>query len=608
MKNTGYLHFEDYIPADFLSEPQSLIVEVGNGFGKTHSAIEYSVMIQKFGYFDRIYILEYSQKGCENVVNKIKDLGGFCFWHIGVEKFCPYFGKMKEFLEMGIPAGYFCYLCPLFRGKSRRIFLYLREKIENENVQVIKPEIVKETLLAKERFCTHLILRSFLLDPSFKLDKEIGLKWTPIFVVPGQLFLNHGCIGRWYKFSKRQKKERKTLFIIDESDSLFYHSLVTEIPILEPLDVDKEILEEFSPKRRDLSLIIDYYLQLIEKLKEIYVRRGLVSKEDINRIERIREEVQTYLRSFERRKKEIIKYVIENKVKTNVFRIVKVLDEITHIENIGYALQTLEKEDKEEKFILQDFDYGIRLMLDNEYPWRFVWKINLSATFPTFKSVESRFLSLRSKQVLSKIKRSTKIYENVYCSSITIFDKDSGILNRNKEIRYNIPRILKGIKEVVSAYEEKFEKRPRGIILWFGNSKQMKTFIETLKRSRIPIKKEGSIFLLYYKKIPILINYCGSKISRGIDLDTYDISIIIGPLLRPPRRVGFLDVLDFARSIAEAIQSAMRIVRSPSPAVPKLVVIESSMTTYFYSHFYPEWFKKIFNTNYIEITSSEDQS
>ena len=67
----GYFKLEDILPLDFMQRPQAVIVESGNGTGKTHSSCELAVYAQKLKLFDRIYILEYSKKGCESVDKKI---------------------------------------------------------------------------------------------------------------------------------------------------------------------------------------------------------------------------------------------------------------------------------------------------------------------------------------------------------------------------------------------------------------------------------------------------------------------------------------------------------------------------------------------------------
>jgi len=599
LSDVKYLSVDDIVPKDFLKNPSSVIVEAGNGQGKTHAAAEYTVSMQKVRIFDRIYVLEYSQKSAENVVNKILKLGGWAVHHVGLEKFCPFYDKMKEYIGSGIPANMFCFECPLFKDKSRIAYLEVVQELQNSQGSVIRPKIVQRGLTKGSKFCTHPIIRSYILDPAHELDRRVSLKEIPIIVVPGQLFLNHGVIGRWSDFGRRQKKDRKTLLIIDEADALFYSALKTEVSILAITQDDYKILQQFSAKTRPLPALLDIYKNIVEILEKIHRNRNRFDKEDVSKIERLLISADPLIRSFMRRKKEIIKFVIQNKVKTSVFRAVLTIDELKHIESLKVVLKTLEEINT--GFILYDYDYALRLFFDNSYPWRHFWKIVLSATFPSEKLIESEFVSAKTKRLLGRIERRSKTYENVYVGSIRIFDDVEGMLNRNKEIEYSLARIIRAVKHAVTRYKESFKEEPRGVSLWLGNSTQLKKFVNILEAHKIKLVKKRSYALFRIGNMPVFCSYCGSAIARGIDLNEYDISIVVGPLLRPPRPTGALDVLDFSRGVSEAVQSAMRIVRSPRPDRPKMIIVEKHMATSFYSAFYPNWFKELFLSSRIKI-------
>jgi len=598
MKKTGYLTVEDIVPPDFLNSPRSIVIEAGNGQGKTHAAAEYAVSMQKVRIFDRIYVLEYSQKSAENVVNKILKLGGWAVHHVGLEKFCPFYKQMKAYIEAGIPANLFCYTCPFFNNKSRIAYLEVTQNLQNPFGKVIKPEIVQRGLSKNSKYCTHPVVRAYILDPAHEIDRRVSIPETPIIVVAGQLFLNHGVIGRWWEFGKRQRKERKTLLIIDEADTLFYSALKTEVPALDITQDDYKILQQFSPKTRPLPALLDIYRNIVEILEKIHRNRNRFNNEDVAKIERLLISADPLIRSFSRRKKEIAKYVIQNKVKTNVFRVALTIDELKHIESLGVVLKTLEETNTD--FVLYDYDYALHLFFDNSYPWRHFWKIVLSATFPSEKLIESEFVSAKTKRLLERIERRSKTYENVYTSTIRIFDDIEGVLNRNREIEYSLAKIIKAVKLAVSKYKEVFKVEPK-VCLWFGNSTQMNKFVSKLAENKIKIVKKRSYAFFRLGNIPIFCSYCGSSISRGIDLNDYDISIVVGPLLRSPRHSGVLDILDFSRGISEAVQSAMRIVRSPRPDRPKMIIVEKHMATSFYSAFYPNWFKELFLSSRIKI-------
>ena len=593
-----YVTVDEIIPKDFLKEPTVILAEYGNGMGKTHCLSDYAVKLQKTKVFDRIYILQYSQKGCENVVRKIERFGGWCVWHIGFEKFCPFFSNYKFLINLGVPLFYICSFCSNFKNKSRLAYVIFTEMLRNRTANVIKPSIVLRGLGKGREVCTHPIIRAFALDPTFDIEKRENINETPIVVLPSEIFLNHRIIGRWKSFSYRQRRERRVLLIVDEADTIFFSSLKVELEDVSPTQADYQLLQMFSPKTRSLHQLIDIYLDIYNIIKGIYSRALWTRPSEAKRIEPLLERAKPLLRSFERRRKDILAYVLKNKVKTVVFKIVNALEELTNVENLSTAVKTLEK--TKTGFQLYDYDYGIRVLFDTSYPWRWFWKVNLSATFPTNKIIESRFISDRSKALLARVKRRTRTYENVYTTSISLFEKIGSYLNRNAQISRVYIRILKAVKDLVQLYKDRFGGEPKGVCLWFGNTTQLWNFVKQLRKAGIKIKCRKRYCIMGYKNIPIFISYAGSTIARGIDLDTYDISISIAPLLRPPRPDIGLDPIDFAKGINEAVQALMRVVRSPHPSRPKLVVVESTMTTSFYASFYPEWFRRLFVTNFLQ--------
>ena len=587
-----YINVEDIIPENFLKEPQSVLLEYGNGWGKTHSATSYSVKLQKLKVFDRIYILQYSQRGCGNVVDKVRKFGGFAIWHIGLEFFCPLYPEVSKVIGVGIPSCYFCYACNHFQGKTRYAYMILKETLDDRERGIVKPALAFYFGRRDSRVCTHPILRRYVLDPTSDYSLRFKPKVTPIFVMPAQTFLNHSILAKWLEFARRQKKPRKVLLIIDEADTLLYGSLKTRVPVIDSSNEDRELLAMFSPKRRSLTRILHYYEKILEVLREAYKEKGIIDVDTVSKFRKIVEEVQPYLRSLARRRKKIVEYVFENNIKTNIFKIALALEELSHILYPEYALRTIEVEGGD--YIICDYDYAIKLFFDPHFPYKSFWKIVLSATFPTEKIVTSRLLSPESKSLIRMVQKKTGYYQNVYVSIAQVYDDVKGILNRNEETPRATPKILQLLVKLAKFYEENMGERLGGITLWFGNSKQYRAFLSVLKRYRIKYRYRGKYTVIPFKGSKILVSYCGSAIARGLDLDQYDISFVVAPLLRPPRPAGYLDVIDFMRGVAEAVQSAMRIVRAPRPSKPKLVLVESTMATGFYAELYPDWFRKLF--------------
>jgi len=603
MSGRVHLTVEELIPKDFLKRPKVVVAEYGNGWGKTHASVEYAVELQKVGLFDRIYILQYSQAGCKNVVNKIVKMGGWAVHHIGLEKYCPFWEEIKRHLSLGIPASFFCYDCQYFRRKSRLAYVYLADELKGRSFGVIEPKIYEVDSSRGIKVCTHPVLRAFVLEPSSDIERRAGINETPIIVLPGQLFLNHKVIGKWREFSKRQKRARKTLLIVDEADSLFYSALKIEVAELEPSGEDYELLRDFSTRTRRLENMLNIYKGVLGVLERVYKNNSRAEPEDVSSLEGLLSKAKPLLDRFNRVKRELLRQVVEGNIRTSVFKVAGTLEELLHAENLELVLKTLEKDGG--VYILQDYDYVVKLFFDTDYPWRSFWKIILSATMPTTKIAESKFVSEDSKRVILMAERRTRTYQNVYVSTVEIFEGGSAPLDRNKEIKFGVVRALESIENTVAAYKREFGRTPGGVTMWFGNTKQLSTFINALQQVGVKVHRKRKYAVFYYGRIPVFCSYVGSPIARGLDLDKYDISIVVGPLLRPPRNWGLLDVIDFGRGVAEAVQAAMRIVRSPKPKTPKLVVVERHMATSFYSHFYPSWFRQLFETSLLRVEATQ---
>jgi len=598
MKETAYITIKDLVPPNFLKKPKTIIVEAANGMGKTYSSVEYAVMLQKLKYFDRIYILEYSHKNIENVCNKIVKLKGWCIWYYGFEKYCLFAQKYKFLTELGVPLSYVCSTCPFFKNKTKIAFNVFSSQLNDPEKSTIKPILYTYGLKSKDKVCTHQILRKFALDVNFEQKTNLKIDETPILVVPAQLFSNHNIIENWNNFRSRQRKHKRILLIIDEADLFFYQGLKIEIKELSFSDQDYEILNKFSSKKRNLTRLINIYKEIFDVLEKINKTEDYSNKENIEKLKKLLKRSEPYLKSFDRKKRKIVEYVLENQIKTNVFKLKMSLDQLRHIENLEYTIKTIEKD--ENTLYLYDYDYAIRLLFDRAFPVKYVWKIVLSATFPSLSILKSKYLSSKAKEFLYKVDKRTKTYKNVYTYEVKIFNEDISLLNRNKEIANSIAGLLKSIKKVFDVYKQKFNTEPQGLIVWVCNKKQLSIVKKKLTEFKIGFEDKKKYIIMKYKKKQILISYLGGEIARGIDLDQYDISIGIGPLLRPPRHMSLLDFIDYAHGVSELVQAIMRIVRSPNPSRPKVVVLESHLLSPFYSQFFPDWFLKLFSENFIK--------
>jgi len=597
----SYLKWEEVVTPDFMRRPGALVIEAGNGQGKTHAMAEFSVYLQKLNVFDSIYFFQYSHKGCQNVLNKIVGFGGWAVWYIGMERFCPLYNRIKLYVDMGIPPTYFCYTCPYFKNKSKAAYRILESQLASTSKTVIMPGLTSYSLVGG-KICTHPLIKAFTVNPAKNLRFRQAVNETPIFVVPSELFFQFGLVQMWEDFSRRQKKTRKTLFIIDEADIAFYNSIHIEVPEVSPTPDDYTVMKLFSSKTRNLAKILDVYPSVLQILGKAYEKRGIMVDDLAVQLDELLSKVIKEIRSFHGKRKKIVDYVVSNNLKTIVFRVVSVLESLASAPSLSYVLRTVERVGN--TFVVENYEYGVELLLNPEFPWRHVWKILLTATFPTKKLLSSRLLSPKAKSVLGRVRYYTKTYENVYTTSVHIYEKDAyTLLNRNREVLNHVASILSVLKGLVEFYKEKFGVEPAGIAVWFGNSTQYSNFFKAVRR-KLKIEPGRRYTVLQVYGVKCFFSYAGSEVSRGLDLSDYDISIVLGPLLRPPRNIGFLDVIDFGRAVAEVVQSAMRIVRSPRPSRPKLVALEESMLSPFYQQFYPGWFLDLLSRNYISIAST----
>ena len=255
MPGAGYITLEDIVSEDFLEKPKTLVVEAGNGAGKTYRASELTAILQPLKRFERIYFLGSSQKVNENIVGKIVSFGGKVVWHIGVEKFCPMKSLREKLRRLGIPENYACYFCPYFRNKQRLAFTIFSEELQDSDTKIVKPKVYTLDVTGTTRVCTQPIIRAFTLEPRFEVEKRLSLGYTPVIVAPSQVMLNHTIIGRWSEFSRRQRRERRNLMIVDEADNVFYSSLRVEIPFIDFTEFDQEVLEKFSLGRGGLQIL-----------------------------------------------------------------------------------------------------------------------------------------------------------------------------------------------------------------------------------------------------------------------------------------------------------------------------------------------------------------
>jgi len=603
MSTAKYLTPDELITRGFFTKPTTVITEAGNGTGKTKAVCDLISKVYSLGIFDRIYYMSSSHEACNNAINKLIRNDVKVIWHIGIEKYCKEKKLLSKYIELGVPLSYVCKVCPLFKGKHKIAYKIFENLILDKNVKILLPKRVFYDIATCEEVCIQPLIRAFSLNPTFELTRRLKLGYTPVIVSPAQLLLNHVSVSKWVTYGKRQKTDKKVLLIVDEADVVFYNALLVKVYTPNWGKYDREILEAISPKTKRLDKIITIYNRIYDVIKSCSKKYILVPRKEIKELEELMNKANPLISSLRRRISKAIEEVEKRGEKTFIFTALDTLQSLSFITFFYYSLRTAE--DTGEYINIEDYEFGVKMLLYNDFPYRYFWKVCLTATFPTEGIARSEFLSLSSRVALSQVRKKTKLYENVYFTSFTLFERIYGAINRNDEIdnmfKYSPKKVVDIIKSLVEQYEKKFNKPVKGLCLWFGNKKQYTACINFLKRYRRRFEyfsRFGKSAIITKIKVggrvvDLFISYCGSSVARSIDLQQYQISIVVAPLLRPPRKNAFYDAIDFSRAIASVVQAVMRIVRSPAPTEPKLIALESSITSGYYKVFYPEWFVEL---------------
>lgn len=252
-----------------------------------------------------------------------------------------------------------------------------------------------------------------------------------------------------------------------------------------------------------------------------------------------------------------------------------------------------------EDIIVQDIDFTYRILYDITFPFRYWWKLSTTATFPSREIFLYSRLIEQAREVINYVSTIDVYPENVYIFTFVLFPEllatAEGLitpLSRNEEIEVKSEKIIELLFKSIELYRNVTGLEPRGILLFFGNKTQYYRF-KNLVHDYIDLDLD-TIFRFNLKRKQVWVTYCASAFSRGIDFTNLDISIVISPLIRPPRAFGAVDSLDVGRAMSEAIQSLFRIVRSLRPDRPKFIGIEANLLyKRFYQFAMASWFRKL---------------
>jgi len=586
-----WIDFEKVLPPDFLKTQFNLVLIAPNGSGKTTSILHYVSKIRLVTAIERVYVTFITHEQSKKYLDLLSRYNAFpIVYYEGIERVCINKKLLEKCKKLGLPLSFACNLCPYNMLKQYNV-----KKLDEKHKVVA--EIVREWLSRgikiisvsnttvwswkqMSNLCTQPVIRHLVEFP--QVDNYLRKKL--VFVVPIQIFKSKSIVFNWRQYAKRQKRKRMILIFFDEADDLFYRGF--EYIFAKPnfTKFDEEILDKISTVSYNFKEIIKIYEEIFKTLYEFYVGKLNVDNA-VSRINFVIDKNRKMIYALHSRLSKICKEAFNR----NEFTFIpQALENLLVLEKIaGNVVRTVDLINGD--FILHDYDYAYQVLLNPEFPFRFCVKISATATLPSFDVMLTSRLVKKARKVLKDVKRVDIHPLNVW---ICYFDLFSERPTRNREIMIRVPKLLKYLANAFKEYEERINLKPRGMIVFLGNKKQFQYLYKKLKDYAYEVKE-------FYFKVKILgketvFTYVSSPISRALDLDMYDISVVVAPLLRPPRRRVFYDILDIAKAVSDSIQSQFRIVRSLYPTKPKLLAFEKCfLLSSKYYMVTPVWFKKL---------------
>ena len=604
---TSWIDITCYIDESFIKVPKAITITAPNGVGKTTSITRFVAQLSNLDIFDRIYIVVPSHEISNKIVSNLVKFGATrIIQYLGIDKVCINRKLLREVVDLGLNPSFACKVCPYnifkinnvksFEERLRFTVKYINSFFRSDN-KVLNPVKNRPFDWNIQNFiCLQPLVKYITIFPQC----DIWLKNTIIIVCPYSIFASKPIIVHFRKFFKRQRAVRKYLAFFDECDSIVYSGFQYKLSKPDFTDFDYEILEHYSTERTRLTRYIDFYNKLYNILLDVAEDR-VESDVGARRIVNL-------IRDHSRIIKKIIDLIpeISNKAfeeKKRTF-LVKSVSEVFSIEYFTECMSlTVEREG--EDILIQDIDFAYKVLYDVNFPFRYWWKISTTATFPQPEVFAESKITEKASELIEKVETIDIYPDNVAIFTFVLFPEmfnEYSIESRNELIEEKVDKVIELLIKSIELYRKLTLRSPNGIILFTGNKKQFSAVVEVLKDLAVS-SKEG-LLEINYNNIKIYLTYCASKYARGLDFDMLDISIVLAPLIRPPRRESFIDSLDVARATAEAIQSAFRIVRCLRPSRTKLLGFEANILfKKTYINALPTWFERLLDrlTKYEQV-------
>jgi hypothetical protein len=581
MSEQAWLTVEDVVQHIDLSKPNSVIIVAPNGAGKTTSTIKYISDRAKLPGFERVYILGTSHKVSEKHSKQIAKSGVKVIHYQSVERSCINKTLLNEVISLGLEPTFACLICPYnainkLKLSSVTDIAKTFKDIYEQPQKIISTKTINQRNLEEERICYYPIIKHIVLDPAY----DSFFDTTLVIATPYHLITSRQVLQYWHEYASKQKKKKKRYIqIFDEADALFYTGLTYQLNRYEPTEFDRRYASDF--------------LRLFDIHKEI-IEIFTYATFDTNRYKQ--------LLSLLREAKELIsgkfdfieyqKKAYKEKAKTNLIRLIGEQLQLFGLKRgISYrtaSIWHLSTTVTENGAVIEDRDFTYDIILNIYFPFKEWIKIALTGTLPKSDILQTSSLLSKGKRLLDYTKSLYVIPSNVEFFAFQLFDYGEVIV-RNIQLLGKLNALFETVRTLAQIYMEREKTVPRGILLVLQNKLQFNYLKKAL--SRYAIRQTRGFVAILFSGIEIGFTYNASPVSRGVDYDQYDISIVVAPLLRPPRRVIRYDIMDYARAVAEAVQSAFRVVRRLKVERKKYVAFERFMLFDIYFELLPQWLK-----------------
>ncbi|RLF40265.1 MAG: hypothetical protein DRN12_05745, partial [Thermoplasmata archaeon] len=571
---TGYIDIIRIVPDKSFKNPFSIIINAPNGTGKTTSALNVISYIFHMKEIVRYYITFISHEQAKKYLNfflerqkKVKDVTSYIpiVYHEGIERVCQRKDLLKEMKELGLPLSYACKICDLNylaeemkkyrdlpKEKAKQKKLYVVSKIVKEAIEkryyLISSMSLAQWLWEKHAHsCAQQVIRTLIVEPMI----DDILKRKLLIITPLSIFSTKTIINRWKRYFKAQRKYRIYFAFFDEIDELFFKGFEYELPPPNFTDFDYEVVEKVISKSFSKTRFFNMY-ETIYKLFKLLLEGKVLDSHIIKAINYELEVSRKLINHLSRKLSSICKIAYECKKRTII---PEIISNLLNLENV--TKQMINASDLiNDSIIVHDLDFAYNIICSVDFPFRYWIKLSTTATLPDTKVIDMSNMLEESKIAFARVIKVDIYPLNTYLLYYRIFDD---MPERNEEIAIKIKEILNIIRKSIETYKKIVNDYPRGVLVFLGNKYQLNIIRQAFLKFGYNITPY--IFEVMYGEIPITFSYCSSPVSRALDLTQYDISLVISPLLRPPRFGIEYDSLDIAKAVAEAIQSLFRIVR-----------------------------------------------